>query len=53
TLFGLATSLGLGAQQAAAGLEFLFGMPNTDMSKVLLVIGITAIALMSVLAGLD
>ncbi|HAB64644.1 MAG TPA: BCCT transporter [Pseudomonas sp.] len=53
TLFGLATSLGLGAQQAAAGLEFLFGMPNTDTSKVLLVIGITIIALMSVLAGLD
>ncbi len=53
TLFGLATSLGLGAQQAAAGLEFLFGMPNTDTSKVLLVIGITVIALMSVLAGLD
>ncbi|WP_181295777.1 BCCT family transporter [Pseudomonas sp. Q2-TVG4-2] len=53
TLFGLATSLGLGAQQAAAGLEFLFGMPNTDTSKVLLVTGITLIALMSVLAGLD
>ncbi|AHL74318.1 BCCT transporter [Stutzerimonas stutzeri] len=53
TLFGLATSLGLGAQQAAAGLEFLFGMPNTDTNKVLLVAGITVIALMSVLAGLD
>jgi len=53
TLFGLATSLGLGAQQAAGGLEVLFGMPNTDVSKVLLVIGITVIALMSVLAGLD
>ncbi|WP_230623683.1 BCCT family transporter [Stutzerimonas stutzeri] len=53
TLFGLATSLGLGAQQAAAGLEFLFDMPNTDTSKVLLVAGITVIALMSVLAGLD
>jgi BCCT family betaine/carnitine transporter len=53
TLFGLATSLGLGAQQAAAGLEFLFGVPNVDTSKVLLVTGITLIALMSVLAGLD
>ncbi|WP_339409249.1 BCCT family transporter [Pseudomonas sp. EA_35y_Pfl2_R5] len=53
TLFGLATSLGLGAQQAAAGLDFLFGIPNTDTSKVLLVIGITVIALCSVLAGLD
>jgi betaine/carnitine transporter, BCCT family len=53
TLFGLATSLGLGAQQAAAGLEFLFGITANDTSKVLLVVGITIIALMSVLAGLD
>ncbi len=53
TLSGLATSLGLGAQQAAAGLEFLFGIPDSNTSKVLLVVGITLIALMSVLAGLD
>lgn len=53
TLFGLATSLGLGAQQANAGLGFLFGLPDTDVSKVLLIVGITAIALGSVLAGLD
>jgi BCCT family betaine/carnitine transporter len=53
TLFGLATSLGLGAEQAAAGLDYLFGISATDTSKVLLIIGITAIALMSVLAGLD
>ena len=53
TLFGLATSLGLGAQQAAAGLDHLFGIAATDTSKVLLVVGITIIALMSVLAGLD
>lgn len=53
TLFGLATSLGLGAEQAAAGLDQLFGIAATDLSKVLLIIGITAIALLSVLAGLD
>ncbi|MCK9554003.1 BCCT family transporter [Aquamicrobium sp.] len=53
TLFGLATSLGLGAQQANAGLTFLFDMPDTDTSKVLLIIGITAIATLSVVAGLD
>ncbi|MFZ3153299.1 BCCT family transporter [Pseudomonas sp.] len=53
TLFGLATSLGLGAEQAAAGLDKLFGIAATDTSKVLLIIGITAIALLSVLAGLD
>ena len=53
TLFGLATSLGLGAEQANAGLEFLFGVPVNDVSKVLLITGITAVALLSVLAGLD
>ncbi|MDP3978574.1 MAG: BCCT family transporter [Pseudomonas sp.] len=53
TLFGLATSLGLGAEQAAAGIDHLFGITATDTSKVLLIVGITAIALMSVLAGLD
>ena len=53
TLFGLATSLGLGASQAAAGLHFLFDVPLGDTTQILLVIGITAIALVSVLAGLD
>nr|WP_298171765.1 BCCT family transporter [uncultured Pseudomonas sp.] len=53
TLFGLATSLGLGAQQAAAGLEYLFDIKASVTSQVLLVIGITVIALASVLAGLD
>jgi len=53
TLFGLATSLGIGAEQANAGLNHLFGMPVTETSKVLLIIGITAIALFSVVAGLD
>ncbi|WP_010323560.1 BCCT family transporter [Marinobacterium stanieri] len=53
TLFGLATSLGLGASQAASGLNYLFGIPLGDTTQILLVIGITAIALVSVLAGLD
>jgi len=53
TLFGLATSLGLGAQQANAGLDFVFGIPNTVNVQVILIIGITAVALISVLRGLD
>jgi betaine/carnitine transporter, BCCT family len=53
TLFGLATSLGIGAQQANAGLEVLFGMPDTDTSRVMLIIGITAVALISVYLGID
>ena len=53
TLFGLATSLGLGAEQVNAGLNFLFGIPVSDTSKVLIIIGITALALVSVVAGMD
>ena len=53
TLFGLVTSLGLGAEQAAAGVEHLFGIAASDTSKVVLIIVITAIALASVVAGLD
>ena len=52
-LFGLATSLGLGAEQTTAGLAHLFGVPATDATRVLLIAGITAIALTSVVAGLD
>ncbi|MGS4944539.1 BCCT family transporter [Meridianimarinicoccus sp. RP-17] len=53
TLFGLATSLGLGASQANAGLEFVYGVPNNVSVQVLLITGITAVALVSVLRGLD
>jgi len=53
TLFGLTTSLGLGAQQVAAGLYEVFGIEPTSTVVVLLIIGITAIALGSVLMGMD
>ena len=53
TVFGLATSLGLGAGQAAAGLEFLFGLPATTTTIIVLIVVITAIAMVSVVAGLD
>ena len=53
TLFGLATSLGYGAAQASSGLNFLFDVPLGNTTQVVLVIGITAIALFSVVAGLD
>ena len=53
TLFGLATSLGYGAAQASSGLNFLFDVPLGNTTQILLVIGITAIALFSVVAGLD
>jgi len=53
TLFGLATSLGLGAEQAVAGLNYLFGVPATTLSKIVLIVLITCVALASVVAGLD
>ena len=53
TLFGLATSLGFGAEQAMGGLNFLFGLEATDTAKVVLIMLITGVALISVVAGLD
>lgn len=53
TLFGLATSLGIGAQQANAGLNYLFGIPVGATSQVVLIAVITGAALVSVLRGLD
>ena len=53
TLFGLTTSLGLGAQQVAAGLYEVAGIEPTSTVVVLLIVGITVIALGSVLMGMD
>lgn len=53
TVFGLATSLGLGVEQLTAGLNYLFGTPAVGATKVALIGLITATALVSVLTGLD
>lgn len=53
TLFGLATSLGFGATQANAGLNELFGIPVGAATEVVLITAITAVALISVMRGLD
>ncbi|RIA19373.1 BCCT family betaine/carnitine transporter [Ectopseudomonas oleovorans] len=53
TLFGLVTSLGIGAEQAAGGIEHLFGIEASNASKVLLIIAITLVALWSVVSGLE
>lgn len=53
TMFGIVTSLGIGAQQASAGMEHLFGIPSNDLTMVMLIIAITAVALWSVVAGVD
>ena len=52
-IFGLATSLGLGVQQVTSGLNHLFGIPVNAVPMVLLIVGITAIALISVITGIN
>jgi len=53
TIFGLATSLGLGAQQASGGLHYLFGIDAGISTQVGIIIFVTAIATFSVIRGVD
>ncbi|MBM6550548.1 BCCT family transporter [Marinomonas ostreistagni] len=53
TIFGLATSLGFGAQQATSGLHFLFGVPNTLITQIVVIAVVTAVTIVSVARGLD
>lgn len=53
TLFGLATSLGLGAQQVASGLDFLFGIEASLTLQIVIIGFITSIAIISVVRGLE
>lgn len=53
TLFGLATSLGLGAKQVNAGLHYVFGLPQNTKVQVALIACITGMAVISLISGLD
>jgi choline/glycine/proline betaine transport protein len=53
TLFGLATSLGFGALQFSTGLSEYFGLENSTSLQVTSIIGITLIATISVVTGLN
>lgn len=53
TIFGIATSLGVGVLQMDAGLGYLFGLPQTTWFQVILIFGVTGIATLSVVSGLD
>lgn len=53
TLFGLATSLGLGAQQANAGMSFVYGLETSMITQVIIIVAVTGVALISVWRGLD
>ncbi len=53
TLFGVAVSIGLGTQQINAGLTELFGVPDAVITKVFIIAILTAVAVGSIVAGLD
>ncbi|ASU83025.1 BCCT family transporter [Nocardiopsis gilva YIM 90087] len=53
TLFGLATSLGLGTMQVNTGLSEAIGIPNTSLVQSLIIVLITSVAVVSVVAGID
>lgn len=53
TLFGLATSLGLGAKQVNAGLHHVFGLPQGVGIQITIIGSITAMAVLSLVSGLD
>lgn len=53
TVFGVATSLGLGASQVNSGLNYLFGIEISTTNQILIMVAVTALAALSVGMGLD
>jgi glycine betaine transporter len=53
TTFGVATSLGLGALQINGGGAYIFGMPNTVFTQVLIIVTVTILYIISSTTGLD
>lgn len=53
TVFGVATSLGYGVLQVNSGLNYLFDVPVGTITQIVLIIGVTLLAIISVTTGLD
>ncbi|MFB9047199.1 BCCT family transporter [Sphingobium indicum] len=53
TMFGVATSLGLGVLQVNAGFSYLLGLPTNAPVQLVLIAAITGMATLSVVMGLD
>ncbi|TRX56882.1 BCCT family transporter [Thalassomonas sp. M1454] len=53
TVFGIATSLGLGASQVNAGFGYLFGFDISTTNQIIIMCLITSLAVVSVGTGLD
>lgn len=52
TLFGTATSLGLGVLQINNGMDRLFGMPVDSVAQVLIIAGVTVVFTISAVTGI-
>jgi BCCT family betaine/carnitine transporter len=53
TVFGLASSLGLGAQQAMAGISYLYGITSSPQSIIGLILVMAVLTFFSVRGGID
>ncbi|WP_346235495.1 BCCT family transporter [Lysinibacillus telephonicus] len=53
TVFGIATSLGLGAMQITAGMHDIFGIPNTLFIQLLVILIATVLFIISINTGLE
>ncbi|CAH0535770.1 Glycine betaine transporter [Vibrio stylophorae] len=53
TLFGVATSMGVGVAQVSAGLNYVFQTPDTLPMQIGLIVFITFLATLSLVMGLD
>lgn len=53
TVFGVATSLGIGASQVNSGLNYLYELPVSTNVQIGLIVGITLLAVVSVATGLE
>jgi glycine betaine transporter len=53
TVFGVATSLGLGAMQINSGLKYAFGIPSSDTVAVVIILVVTAIFITSAVSGIQ
>ncbi len=53
TVFGVATSLGLGALQINGGLNHIFGLPVTIGSQMMIIVFVTVLFLLSAVSGLN
>jgi glycine betaine transporter len=53
TIFGIATSLGLGALQITSGVNYLFDMPNNITNQIIIIICLTLLFTGSAFVGID